>query len=160
MHKAPPVVWALEGPTCVLRVWLVLWLAVLSVDVLWLLHAGAGDWRPAAALALAALLAVATWRWGRPVAQGSLAWDGNDWWWAHGALRTRGTVTPQLDLQRGLLLRFVSDAHAVHWFWLESAADPSQWRALRRAVHEPAGQGRLRIGPGHGAAGADGAVRP
>ena len=78
--------------------------------------------------------AAAATRVGSVIRTGVLVWDTRTWWWEHGAQRTSGLVTPELDLQRLLLLRMVSEAGLHHWLWLEREADPVRWLALRRAV--------------------------
>jgi hypothetical protein len=64
---------------------------------------------------------------------GILAWDGREWTWEGAPLD--GPPAAALDLQAWLLLRLHGHPR---WLWLERAAKPQRWDALRRAVYSPA----------------------
>lgn len=97
---------------------------------------------PAAALAavgaswlLAAAVLLLQWR---GMHAGQLRWDGQVWWWlpdtAAQADEHAVTVALHLDLQAAVLVRMVGAPGRVHWRWLERAAAPAGWSALRRAL--------------------------
>ncbi|KQP03034.1 hypothetical protein [Pseudorhodoferax sp. Leaf265] len=69
---------------------------------------------------------------------GQLRWDGQAWWWLPDAAAQTDeravTVALHLDLQAAVLVRMVGAPGRVHWRWLERAAAPAGWSALRRAL--------------------------
>ena len=65
---------------------------------------------------------------------GQLRWDGEQWHWSGVDHDTVRVVACVLDLQRMLLLHIRCEQGACHWLWLEAAAQPTRWRAMRRAV--------------------------
>ena len=125
------------------------WGTAAAIDGYWLVAAPAGDWRPWVATAVTACAGALAWRAGPMTQSGNLAWDGTAWFWECSGSRLPGYVQVHLDLQSGLLVRFVTDAGSAHWAWLDRAARPGQWLALRRAVH---GTVRQHDVPGRGTA--------
>lgn len=129
------------------------WTLAVVIDGYWLLVAPAGDWRPWAGAMVTACVAWLSWRSGPLTQSGVLIWDGAAWFWAHSAVRLAGRVAVRLDMQSGLLLRFVVDGGSSRWFWLEQASRPGDWLALRRAVAVAARRPRDEAGePGNQAA--------
>ncbi|MDA7416537.1 hypothetical protein PGB34_09165 [Xenophilus arseniciresistens] len=96
---------------------------------------------PRALWALPWLLLVAMgWRHWRAAPRGWLRWQAGAWSFEPadhaGALTHARPVAPpqvRLDLQGVLLLRL--PGHSPGWIWLSRRSAPSQWNALRRAVH-------------------------
>lgn len=117
-------------------------------------------------LALAWAWPVPSWRWGLGAAvlllagsaalrfwlgtaEGEFRWDGGAWY-APGELPVSDAPVVRFDGLRWLLVlvRVVGPgtSPASCWLWLEAAADPPAWPALRRAlfagaVPEPASEG-------------------
>jgi hypothetical protein len=73
-----------------------------------------------------------------PVPGGRLLWDGTHWH-LQGDHPKRGQLTLVIDLQRALLLRWVSPSFASdptsRWLWIEEHADPVIWKDVRRAIY-------------------------
>ncbi len=131
----PPTVEYPVGPSHWFRwVWGLLWALTLTIQMAWLWRAGPGQWAPWIGLLVALVGAIVATRVGSVVRAGTVVWDTSTWWWEHGSERSSGQMTFELDLQKVILLRFVSDAGACHWFWLECGSAPLRWLALRRAV--------------------------
>lgn len=141
MHTPPTVEYPV-GPSRGFRwAWSLLWALAVSVQILWLWSAGPGEWAPWIGLLVTLTTAVAATRVGSVVRAGVLVWDTDTWWCEHGAERISGQVVSELDLQRLLLLRFVSDAGLHRWLCLERGSAPARWLALRRAVFANRGWG-------------------
>lgn len=132
--QAPAVRYPLSSPIFLHRVGVLVICLALCVDLAWLAMATAGDWRPWAGLLVTAA-AAGYGRWHRPLTQsGHLAWDGVAWWWEGSAGPHPGAVHLRLDIQSGLLVRFVVDSGASRWLWLAQSSEPGHWFALRRAI--------------------------
>lgn len=134
MHKPPTVGYPVRRSHFHALALLAIGCGAASVQAWWLWQVDAPDWRHW--LGLLATLSTATaaflgW-WRTPV--GLLRWDGQCWQWTEKWTSVSGSVTPHLDLQDVLLLRFTATGGATRWFWLERGTDRDNWRALRRAV--------------------------
>jgi hypothetical protein len=92
-------------------------------------HLGRSAW-PAVPIGLAAAVA-AGWRVWRAGAPGALHWDGGSW--QFGGLD--GDVTPMLDLNAWLLLRFDPVAGRRRWIAASRASSQGPWAALRAALY-------------------------
>lgn len=138
----PPTVEYPVGPSRWFQwAWRTLWALTLTVQAVWLWRAASGEWAPWVGLLTALAGALVAVRVGSVVRTGAVVWDTRTWWWEQGSQRSSGLMTSELDLQSLILLRFVSDAGARHWFWLERGSAPERWLALRRAVFAKAGRG-------------------
>ena len=125
----------------------------LGLSALWAWQAP--GWRPLVGLLLWLAYAAFAWRLARPRAlaraEGTLAWDGQGWFWRAGAssgaardsapLQAEGLPVQAdvaLDLQALLLLRLIPldpQTGPRQWLWLTPQGDPGRWRALRRALY-------------------------
>lgn len=141
MHTPPSVEYPAGNTRWHLRAALLAWSVALAINLAWLLLSGPGDWRPWSGLALTMIGAALALRFGGICVGGALVWDGDVWWWEHDRARVRGMVSPELDFQRVMLLRFVPDAGRRRWFVLEHGSNPARWLDLRRAVHGSTGRG-------------------
>lgn len=115
-----------------------LWFAEASLLVLWCGQSGQMGWRQGiAALLWISAGTLAAWSW-RGSAQGSVAWDGERWFWtAHGRHASIPVqVVCHLDLQNRLLVLVRADEFGAfqHWMWWEKSANPMRWMDLRRAL--------------------------
>lgn len=94
------------------------------------------------AASVVVLLGGFAWRATRPV-QGTLRWDGHDWWLEPlGASARAGMLHLRLDLQRALLLEFVpltkpASSRESIWLWLSQDMPDMPWHVLRCAVYSP-----------------------
>jgi toxin CptA len=138
MHGAPSVSYPVGRSSMAGCVLAAVWLAAAAAALAWS-SSGASAWKLLLAggltLVLGTLAARSWWR-GQ---EGTLAWDGAGWTWATAAspLGKEGSLSVALDLQRLLLVRWVSP-HGRRWFWLQRQASRDQWVALRRAVYSRA----------------------
>lgn len=138
MHTAPAVEFPVGPSRLPAAVAAAVWLCTAAVLVVWLLDAASITARHLLALTVAlAVAALALRAWRRP-GTGVLRWDGQDWWWEADGAQVRGAVALALDLQGCLLLSFDGSPGPRYWLWLERAAEPGRWNALRRAVHAAA----------------------
>ncbi len=138
LAQAPAVTYPLSRPTFLVGVLVMLLSLALCVDLAWLAMASTGDWRPWVGLLATAGVGGFCW-WQGPLTRfGRLSWDGGDWWWEEDAGPHRGAIHRRLDTQSGLLIRFVADSGASHWFWLSQASEPGRWLAMRRAIYADA----------------------
>lgn len=135
MHKPPTVGYPVRRGHFLALALLVIGCGAAGVQGWWLWQVDTPDWRHwLGALATLSSAAVALLGWRRtPV--GLLRWDGQCWQWIEKAASASGNVTPHLDLQDVLLLRFAATGGTARWLWLECSTDRDNWRALRRAVH-------------------------
>ena len=138
MHAAPSVTYPVGRSAFAAWLCALAALAGLAVAIAWSVQSGAFGWRQV--LAFAAVfacggLALTAWR---RSPTGVLRWDGAGWSWEEGTLVAGGHPEIALDLQNRLLLRWQPETGRVRWLWLESARDPAQWEALRRAVYSRA----------------------
>lgn len=133
--QAPAVRYPLAQPRGLHKLLLLCWGLAVVVDGYWLAVAPAGDWRPWLGLLATAVAGALAWRAGPMVQAGVLVWDGAFWWWERAQEAVAGRVAVRLDVQSGLLLRFVADSGAPCWFWLGRHGNPAHWMALRRAVY-------------------------
>ena len=148
MHQAPPVAYPLRNAQT-LRRWVgAAWALVLVIDVLWLFQAEWQDWKLWLGLALTALAGACAYRFRPARGNGILQWDGSGWSYREGERETAGLVTVHLDLQSALMVHWEPASGPGAWHWLSSAAQPSLWLALRRAVFAPS---RTAQGLGDGA---------
>lgn len=131
----PAVSYPLAAPRGLRRLLILVWLLVLAVDGYWLLVAPTGDWRPWTGLLVSVVAGGWAWRAGPLVQSGMLVWDGASWWWEQTRGSAPGRIVVRLDVQSGLLLRFVADSGPSRWFWLNRHGSPGHWLALRRATH-------------------------
>jgi hypothetical protein len=137
MHSAPAVRYPVPRSACAghALAWLCLvpaapylycWVSGLSAAALAVVGA---SWL------LAAAVLFLQWR---GMHAGQLRWDGQAWWWLPDAAAQTDehavTVALHLDLQAAVLVRMVGAPGRVHWRWLERAAAPAGWSALRRAL--------------------------
>lgn len=135
MHSAPAVSYPVGRSSLRMAVHVAPWLLAAVVAVLWSVQASAPR-APAvlAALLLAGMGLLLTWRAELRAPSGTLRWDGQDWHW-ESAVGTRvGRVAPRADWQSGLLLEFRPAQGAGVWIWLERQMAPRSWHALRCAV--------------------------
>ncbi|MEX8191281.1 hypothetical protein [Comamonas guangdongensis] len=146
-YHAPAVAYAFERPGWAAGGLLLLWLALLSVMLLWCAQAWAG-WAQAAAAVSASLAAAwLLWRQWRVWPQGRLLWDGGGWQ-VEAPLHMSATATSvhlRMGLDGGswlwLQLLDVSAARPrtgrrrVLWIFVARNHSPAQWGDLRRAVY-------------------------
>ena len=135
MHKPPTVGYPVRRSHFQAHAVLAIGFGAAGVQAWWVWQVAAPDWRHwlgLLATLLAATTALVSWR---RTPDGLLRWDGQCWQWIDKGTSVNGSVTPHLDLQDVLLLRFAATGRARRWFWLERSTDPDNWRALRRAVH-------------------------
>ena len=137
MHQAPAVQWHVPRLQIHALVLLVLWLAGVVVHAFWWLTVGLAE--PVLhGLGLATVLASATVSfaaWTQTV-PGSLYWNGTTWaWGADGRNPMAGTLTPAVDFQSLMVLRFDAPGHGTRWLWVGRAGNGVQWRAFRRAAY-------------------------
>ncbi len=132
---APAVRYPLARPRGLHKLLLLCWGLAIAVDGYWLAVAPAGDWRPWLGLLAAVVAGALAWRAGPMAQAGVLVWDGALWWWERAPASVAGRVAVRLDVQSGLLLRFVADSGAACWFWLDRRSHPAHWLALRRAAY-------------------------
>ncbi|MEO8545836.1 MAG: hypothetical protein ABJA49_14065 [Betaproteobacteria bacterium] len=137
MHQAPPVEYPLGNNRTLNRVASAAWLFVTLIDLLWLYLADSHGWRLWLGLGATLLLGAVALRLRPAACSGALHWDGSGWAQHDGATEVGGDVTVHLDLQSAILVAWAPDAGRATWCWLESAADPSRWLALRRALYTP-----------------------
>jgi toxin CptA len=138
MHAAPSVTYPVGRSAFALRVYAMAAAAGLAAAMVWTVQSGTFGWRQA--LALAAVLAggaAAGVGWLRSPT-GALRWDGAGWSWEAGGQVRSGHPEIAFDLQNRLVLRWQGEGARASWFWLERAADPMHWEALRRAVYSRA----------------------
>ncbi len=134
MHQPPPVLYPLDHTQALRKRVGVAWALVLVIDVLWLFQAEWHDWKLWLGLALTVLAGACAYRFRPMRASGVLQWDGSGWSHREGERETAGLVTVHLDLQFALLVFWTPVSGPGTWHWLSSAAQPSRWLALRRAV--------------------------
>jgi hypothetical protein len=134
MVHPPSVDYPLAHPGFLSGMLWVIWLAVISIDLGWLLSANAADWRPWFGLVVTAVCGLFAFL-RRPLTRsGSVTWDASEWWWDCQGRRLSGRIAVRLDIQSALLIRFVSGDGAGHWLWLDRKSLPARWLSLRRAV--------------------------
>jgi hypothetical protein len=89
-------------------------------------------------MALLLVLALTLTLCSGPAPGGCLLWDGVHWH-LQDASPVSGQLTLVFDLQRALLLRWVSPCVASdptsRWLWIEQHADPVIWKDVRRAIY-------------------------
>lgn len=137
MHQAPPVTYPL-GNAQLLRRWVgIAWALVIAIDVFWLVQGHWQDWKLWFGLALTLLAGACAHRFRPTGGNGELQWDGAGWSYREGESETAGLVTVHLDLQSALLVFWAPVSGPGAWHWVSSAAQPSRWLALRRAVFAP-----------------------
>jgi len=135
MVHPPTVDYPLGYPALLYGMVWAIWLAVISIDLGWLLSANAGDWRPWCAILVTAVCGLFALR-RRPLTRsGHLTWDTSEWWWDYQGRHLSGGIAVRLDIQSAMLVRFVSGDGVKHWFWLDRKSLPARWLALRRAVY-------------------------
>ena len=83
---------------------------------------------------LIGVVALAGHAW-RETEAGELAWGGESWVWATTHHATTGSMAVHLDVQFLMVLTLKDDRGRSVWLWVERAADPAHWRALRRALY-------------------------
>jgi toxin CptA len=135
MHAAPSVTYPVGRSAFAAWLHALAALAGLAVAMVWIVQSGTFGWRQALALAAVAggaSLALASWR--RSPA-GMLRWDGAAWSWEEAGEWRSGHPEIALDLQNRLVLRWQAEGARARWLWLERAAAPMHWEALRRAVY-------------------------
>lgn len=136
MQAAPQVLYPLGRPRFLHALLALIGLLVLAV------MAGVAVSQPrlhlVGVMALLLVLALTLTLSSAPVPGGCLLWDGAQWHLL-GAHSMSGQLTLVLDLQRGLLLRWVSPSFASdptsRWLWIEQHADPVIWKDVRRAIY-------------------------
>ncbi|MES2975020.1 MAG: hypothetical protein V4757_15505 [Pseudomonadota bacterium] len=141
MHSAPTVIFPAGRSRFAGTLALLLWLAGLGVVLMWVLQPGEFGWRQAVGLGGVALAGVLALRGWLAMPAGDLSWTGQHWVWSSGGLQAQGVVTPQLDVQHCLLLRFhgaKGTQGAPRWLWLERRSRVERWDDLRRAVYSRA----------------------
>lgn len=138
MHGAPSVSHPVGRSSWAAGIVATAWTLAAGSTAAWILQGASGGRAALAIGLLAALGALAAWRWWR-APQGLLAWDGERWTWTPaGTVQSRGgSLALVLDLQRVLLVRW-RDPVEGHWFWLQPQESPSRWDAMRRAVYSRA----------------------
>lgn len=143
MQQAPSVEYPLGDARPLRRFALHAWLLIALTDLSWLTMADLHGWRVWLGLALTLLAGALAFRFRPCACAGNLSWDGNNWSRRDGIHEIGGRATVHLDLQSALLVFWMPASGLGTWCWLESAADPSRWLAVRRALYtlEPAGDG-------------------
>jgi len=132
--QAPAVRYPLSAPIFLYRALVLMLCLALCMDLAWLAMATPGDWRPWVGLLVTAGAAGYA-RWHFPLTQsGQLGWDGVAWWWEGSGDPQRGVVHLRMDIQSGLLVRFVVETGVSRWLWLAQSSEPGQWLAVRRAM--------------------------
>jgi toxin CptA len=141
MHNAPAVSYPVGRSHFQGGLLLAAGLAGLASCVAWALADARLGLRQILALSLWALVSVnAFWHW-RQTPTGVLHWDGQVWRLeltppvANLPLDASSRLSVQLDFQSVILARLGVEGGGDHWLWLQAQADPSRWRALRRAAH-------------------------
>ncbi len=135
MHQAPTVDYPLGDARMLRHLIAAVWLLVLLVDLAWLYQVQGEGWRVWFGLGSTLVIGLLARRYWPGGGRGSLRWDGTNWCWQGEGQGHLGHPEVQLDLQSRLLVRWspVASGRSA-WFWLDSAADPSAWLDLRRAV--------------------------
>ena len=95
--------------------------------------------------ALAVVLALACHAW-RNTETGQLAWGGESWVWTTSHHAATGLIVVHLDVQSLMVLTLRDDQGQSVWLWVERAADPPHWRALRRALYADKQTPAVKVG--------------
>ena len=136
MRAAPQVLYPLGRPRLQQTLLALLLLSTLSLIVAVALQQP--GYHLVAAMGL--MLVPAGWlAWrAQPGADSQLFWDG-ECWHLLGPQPISGQLHLALDLQRALLLRWVSPCFESgpdsRWLWIEQGANPVIWKDVRRAVY-------------------------
>lgn len=139
MHAAPPVSYPVEASRFARLALALAWCAGFAAVAAWSLQAAAPAWQTTFAFLLLAACGLAAWRSGARAPRGTLAWDGEAWWWTpQGGAGETGRAERALDLQSLLLMRWHPTRGRTVWLWARHSSAPLHWDALRRAVHSRA----------------------
>ena len=134
MHRAPAVNFSVQRSRWHARFIIALFVLALAACVLFAVERAALD-ASTAGFALAVLVATAfafsAWH-NSP--QGSLRWDGQQWYWSGFATNLPCRLTLLMDFQRVVVVRLVAEDHAPLCLWLEASVGDASWRPLRRAI--------------------------
>ena len=134
MHRAPAVNFSVKRSRW--QAWLIVCLSLLVFVTLavfaW--EQSVLDIRTGG-LALAVLIASSTafLGWKRSP-QGSLRWDGQQWYWSGFPDAAACRLTLLLDFQRVVAVSIIAEAQAPVFLWLEANPGHSSWKPLRRAI--------------------------
>ena len=144
MHGAPSVSYPVGRSAWLGLLIALAWMAAALAWAAWAWQ-GASPVRLAvgAAATTAAGAWAACWWWRLP--DGLIEWDGGSWRWspAGAGPEAAGRVSPALDAQSALLLRWHAQEGHRAWLWTERSRLPARWDALRRAVYSRADAGAL-----------------
>ncbi len=143
MHSAPATRFLVTQSRWHLHTIVVLGMLALVCTTSFVLAQQRLAWRtllPVALTPLALGLAVRAWR---QAAQGSLQWDGEQWFWSGFPAPQACHVALLMDFQQVLLVALTMPSQKTVYLWLEAAMDATQWKALRRALVSSRGMAPL-----------------
>ncbi|MDI3383012.1 hypothetical protein ACFPPF_02780 [Xenophilus aerolatus] len=135
MHSAPSVSYPVGRSRVGHAILWVIWAAGAGCTVGWCYQneGNGARWALVLGAAIVASLALA---WAlRPRTPRALHWDGAFWSLSGARPMGMAVAAVALDLQGTLLLRLQEAGRAAQWLWLDRAAAPERWNALRRAVY-------------------------